>query len=294
MSALVRAFWDEAAASEAALRVTYDTAEMPAVLAALYARGRGAHPDLAVSEALFGRCLARAIGGEPFQRPAAVAAEDLYLACACAGGVRGGAAAFERRFAKTVRRAVSRVLATADQREEAEQRVRQQLLVAGPDRPPRIAEYRGRGPLEAWISVAAIRVASAFGRSESALRRLEAKALGEATGADPERLFIKEEIRREINAAAAEAVRRLSARERLVLRFFLVSGMSVTAIGKALGISQPAVSKLIGRARDSIRANVPEALKQRLRVSDAELASIIGVVMSRLDVSIARALGESG
>ena len=123
----------EAVADDAAARETFDTAELGARLAALYERGRAAHPGLEVAEAVFGQCLARAAAGAAGQERRAaleeLAIEDLYLACACAGGGAAAVAAFEVRFAKVIRRAVARVLAARDQQEEAAQRASRPLLV---------------------------------------------------------------------------------------------------------------------------------------------------------------------
>src|SRR4051812_9076985 len=69
-----------------------DPPSIAETLAALCARGRAAHPDLALDDLAFvahlGRCAAPIAGG-----PAPVHAEDLYLACAA---VSGAAAAVER------------------------------------------------------------------------------------------------------------------------------------------------------------------------------------------------------
>ena len=88
MSALLRAF-HQAAATGAAGGTTYDTAELAGSLGALYARGRRAHPRLSVSEAAFGRFVARCANDTAVRSLDALAAEDVYLACACAESVRG-------------------------------------------------------------------------------------------------------------------------------------------------------------------------------------------------------------
>ena len=266
-----------------------DVAELQA---SLYARGRAAHPKLAASEAAFGKLVARAAASPSYAGPESLAAADLYLACACAEGARGAAAAFERRFAKTIRRAASRVLPTRDEREEAEQLARREILVGREGAGPRIAEYLGHGALDAWISVAAIRVAISLGRSESAERRLRARALAEATGVDAEHLLKNEEIRREIEPAVTAALARLPSRDRLILGLFLVSGMTLDAIGKSLGITHQAVSKHLAKSRDAILADIRGTVAERLKISTDELMSIMRLVASQLDASITRVLGK--
>jgi RNA polymerase sigma-70 factor (ECF subfamily) len=262
-------------------------------LAQALARGRAAHPGLGVTEAAFGRCLARATEGRAGASRDQLPVEDLYLACACAEGVRGAAEAFEARFGKIIRRAVARVAATAAEREEAEQRTRDHLLVRGDDGAPKIAKYRGEGPLANWVSVAAIRLAVSLGRSESAERRLREKAAGEAAGPNPELLVMKGELRREFEVAVESALAQLEERERMVLRLYLVSGMTLTAIGKTFGITQQAVSKTLERARTSVLGDVRRRLGERLKLPKGELASVLRLVGSRLDISISRLLGAA-
>ena len=294
MNALARAFQEVAAAAGDAAKVTYDTADLAARLAAVYEHGRAAHPGLQVGEPAFGSLLARAAAGSPGQgaRPAleALAIDDLYLACACACGSAGAAAAFEARFGKVIRRGVARVLAASHEREEAEQRVRQHLLVGDAGTPPAIGKYLGHGSLEGWVSVVAIRVAIGMGRAESSERRLRGKAIAEATGIDPERMMIREEVRHELEAAVKDALERLADRERLILRLFLVSGMKLEAIGKSLGITAQAVSRSLAKAREGLLEDVNRSLKQKLKVSQSELASIVRFVASHIDVSISRLL----
>jgi RNA polymerase sigma-70 factor (ECF subfamily) len=266
--------------------------EEAARLAALYERGRAGNPGVVVSEAAFGACVARAAAGQGRapSRLEDLAIEDLYLASACAAGAAGAAAAFEARYGKVIRRGVARVLAARDEREEAEQRARQHLLVGDAGAPPAISKYLGHGALERWVSVVAIRVAISLGRAESTERRLRGKAIAEATGVDPERLVIREEVRRELEAAVKDALARLADRERLILRLFLVSGLNLEGIGKSLGITRQSVSKALAKAREGLLDDVNRSLKERLKMSRDELASIVRYVNSHLDLSISRLL----
>jgi len=288
MSALLRAF-HQAAATGPAGRTTYDTAELAGSLGALYERGRRAHAKLPVSEAAFGRFLARCANDTAVRSLDALAAEDVYLACACADGVRGAAAVFEAQQAKVIRKAVSRVLEARNDREDAEQRVRQHLLVGG-EAGPAIAKYAGHVPLAKWVGVVAIRVAISLNRSETAERRLREKAGAEAIGASPEDLYMKAELRRALEPAVAEALGRLAERDRLILRLYLVGGMTLHAIARSLGLSQPAVSKRLAKARDVLLEDIRDTVATRLKVPKDELSSVMRLIASQLDVNISRVL----
>jgi RNA polymerase sigma-70 factor (ECF subfamily) len=290
MSGLVQAFQKEVGATEAAAAVTYDTAEVARFLTSLYDRGRAAHPKLAVGEAAFGRCLARAIAGDGPQTLEQLAAEDLYLACACAEAVRGASGAFESAFGSTIRRAVSRVVAANADRDEAEQRVRAHLLVDERGAGPAIAKYTGRVPLARWIAVVAIRIAISLNRSESTERRLRDKAGAEAIGVSAEHLYMKAELRDAVEPAITDALARLGDRDRLILRLYLVGGLTTRAIGSSLGLSQPAISKRLANVREALLADIRDAVATRLKIPKDELSSLMRFVASQLDISVSRAL----
>lgn len=256
-------------------------------------RGRAAYPALDLSAETFERFVARAVSEMADADLPKVPIEDLYLACACAEQVPGAAAAFERRFAPIVRRAVARVLPTSGEREEAEQRTRLHLLVGTENGPPKIASYRGEGPLPTWVAVVAIRVAVSMGRSASAERQLRTKAAGEAAGVNPELLLMKEELRKAFEAAVEAALGELPDRERLVLRLYLVSGMTLGAIGKTFGVTQQTVSRWLAEARTNVIAAVQRGLGQRLQLPDGDVTSIARLVASQLDISISRLLGAA-
>ena len=140
-------------------------------LAALYARGRAAHPDLDVEDAAFAAhlgCCGAAVDG---QRADDVHAEDLYLCCS---GLLGDEAAV-----RTLRQCHRPVLASHLRGidgspafvEEVEQRFWDTALIGSVDAPARLASYSGRGPLGSWVGVAAQRIALMIRRREAAERR---------------------------------------------------------------------------------------------------------------------------
>src|SRR5690242_7804912 len=121
-------------------------------LRAAVARGRAAFPDLALDEETFGRRLAEVAGDAGPAGLAALAIEDLFLACAATSGTPGAAALFSARHGDGIRAAIARVVRGADAA-EVEQRFVDDLLVGTPASPPKLTSYGGRAPLERWLSV---------------------------------------------------------------------------------------------------------------------------------------------
>jgi RNA polymerase sigma-70 factor (ECF subfamily) len=104
---------------------------------------------------------------------------------------------------------------------------------------------------------------------------------------------MKSELRRDLEAAIEQAMGRLEVRARLVLRLYLVTGMTLAAIGKSLGVSQSTVSGLLAKARHSVLVDVRQDLGKRLKASKGDLASIARLVASQLDISISRVLRDA-
>ena len=291
MNALVRAFREEVGSAVAA--APRDETALESLLVSFYARGREAYPRIVLDERVFGRHLARCASDARARSLADVPAADIYLACACAAGVRGAATVFERKFGAVIRRAISRVLNTPDERQEAEQRVWHHIFVDEARGRPRIMHYLGQGPLENWVSVAAMRVAVSFVRAETAERRLRAKVVADTSVIDGEAIAMKDQLRDAFEAAVAEALARLEPREQLILKLHVVSGMTLEAISKSLGVSRQAVSKMFSRTREGILRAVETSLKRRLKISKTDLSSVLRLVSSQLDVSISRILGNA-
>jgi RNA polymerase sigma-70 factor (ECF subfamily) len=260
---------------------------------ASFARGRAAFPELPLDEEAFARHL-QLVFGEGATAPdlAALAMEDLYLACACAIGVSGAAEVFTARHGAAVRAAIARIVRDADAA-EIEQRLAHDLLVGSLDGPPRIGRYAGRSPLERWLAVVAQREALTWLRENRAEARARNAAAAEpAPGGNvhPEVAFLKERYRGDFERALREALERVAERERVLLRLHLVNGLTVEAIGKMYGVSQPTASRWLAAAREALLADVKATLAARLGAESEEVASLAGLVASRIDVSLSMLL----
>ncbi|HVZ72475.1 MAG TPA: sigma-70 family RNA polymerase sigma factor [Polyangia bacterium] len=272
-----------------------DPLELESTLIVLCARGREAHPGLAVDDEVFARHLGRCVASAPEPPPSldALEIEDLFLACACVAGVPGAPEAFDARCGEKARQALATSVKDEDERAEVAQRVREAVLVGGPDAPPKIVNYAGQGPLDRWVAVVAQRMAVTLVRGETAARRAHERAAVEAaTGGQhaPEVALAKEQYRADFERALEEALQTLGARDRMLMRLHLVSGVSVEGIGKMYNVSQSTASRWLAAARDAVAAEVQRLLGERLRLGRSEMASLAGLVASQLDLSMSRIL----
>jgi RNA polymerase sigma-70 factor (ECF subfamily) len=275
-------------------------AELPALealLAEVLASARAAWPDLPLSEVTFLPYLAERLPEEgslldTLRRQHAV---DLYLACACTQGLAAAQAALDTSFLPKVDAAVARVEGSGDGAAEVRQRLRERLFTSEEGRLPHIADYQGTGPLVGWLRAAAVRTALNRRRSERRRARVEEEVLAEGTvtGRDLELDYLRQRHQGDFQAALAEALAALPARERTVLRLHFVEELSLERIGTMYQTHKSTVSRWLARARADVLAEVRRRLAERLQLSDEELQSLLRIVRSQLDASISKLLPGS-
>ena len=71
-----------------------------------------------------------------------------------------------------------------------------------------------------------------------------------------------------------------------LLRLHLVNGVTVDKIGKMFNVSQATASRWLAAAREIVLDDVQATLGERLGATPDELASLAGLVASRLDLSL--------
>ena len=267
---------------------------LEADLAAACARGHAAFATLALDDLTFVKQLARItkVGGAERQAISAMAIEDLFLACACLVGIEGAAAVFAARHGATIRGTIARIVRGADNG-EVEQQLVAGLLVGSVTTPAKIGSYAGKAPLERWLGVAAQRAALMWLRGNQTEKRARDGAAAEPAASGnthPEMAFVKDRYRGDFEQALKDSLARLPERERTLLRLHIVNGVSVEKIGQMFAVSQPTASRWLAAARETLLDDIKTTLGNRLGASSRELASLAGMVASRLDLSLSMLL----
>ena len=267
-------------------------AELEAALVAAVAAGQGTWPEVALDPLDFVAHLAARVPDAPdlAVAVAGIHAADLYLACACARGEPRALAGFDERFLAAIGRSWRSRHPLADFADEVRQLLRVKLLVSDGDGPPRIAGYSGRGPLAAWVRMAATRLGLDLRRRERPGARDEDELTLEARGDDPELEYLKTRYAAELNEALHTTLAALSARTANVLRLHYQEGMTVNAIGTMYRVSGRTVQRWLAEARRTILDETRRLLSERLGLTDSRLDSLIGLVQSRLDISLSQYL----
>jgi RNA polymerase sigma-70 factor (ECF subfamily) len=220
-------------------------------------------------------------------------ADDIYLACACAAGDAHAIATFEHEFAPVIAAAVRRLDSAGDFVDEVTQVIRERLLVAAPGEPPRIADYSGQGPLQAWVRIAAMRIAMNMLRDRKKNVLVDDERFFEVVahhaGAAP---GSAERYREAATEAVRAAFAALTLRERNLLRMHHLHGLTVDDLAPTLGVHRATVARWIAAARERLLSETRAALASRLDVGDATLDSILQGIASQVEISVVRMLAE--
>lgn len=133
-------------------------------------------------------------------------------------------------------------------------------LLTGND--ARLASYSGSGSLAAWLRVSATR--AGLDALRRAKRRKESPqpelALLAGSDAGPEVELFRASYGQAFRGALKDALERLDAQQRNVLRLHFSEGLNIEAIGKAYGVHRATVARWIVRARGQILSDVRERL----------------------------------
>jgi RNA polymerase sigma-70 factor (ECF subfamily) len=257
---------------------------------AAYEEGRRAWPHVSLAAARF---VARAAAAGATPPADAALGADLYLAYACAEGDEGAMATLEQRFLPGARPAIARVDSRGEFVDEVVQELRTKLL-CGPL--PRIARYAGRGPLLAWIRVAASRAAIDLLRAAEAGPTREPFEPDALTEADlgPEAQLLKGLYRQAFQEALAVAFAALSAEDRNILRRHLVHDMTLDEIAAPYGVHAATIARRLAALRESIANGVRQALAGRFRelAAPGAMDSLARAIRSQVYVSLGPLIGS--
>lgn len=215
-------------------------------------------------------------------------AVDLYLAAAAAAGDEDGVRAFETQLLSELPRWLSRLRVSGDVVEEVRQNVRTKLLV-GP--PPKLRQYRAEGPLGAWVRMAAVRMALDFCGADAVAPGTLDDARGPLVKAlDPEQRAIRHRYGTVFEAALRDALVQLSRRDRNLLRFHYLGGMTLDAMARTYHVHRATVIRWLASIRDDLETTVRIRLWEESGISPSEFQSLWIAVKSEIDVSLSRLL----
>jgi RNA polymerase sigma-70 factor (ECF subfamily) len=263
------------------MSIASDAGKLSASVARALAEARAAWPAVEVPDDVFAAYLLARSDGSDVD---AMHAADLYLACACSRGDARALAAFDSAFLAPVTAIVTRAGAPPHVGGDVAQTLREQLLVRDGPRPPRIAEYAGRGSLAGWIRVVAVRAANGLRRIERGHASVEPPEARPPES--PEDATIRARYGDAFERAFRDAFRALPPEDRLILRLHFAEGLNLDRLAVALGFSRATAGRRIQSARARLREETMRLLESSLKAPRPEIESVLAALRSRLEVSL--------
>jgi len=256
---------------------------------------RSAWPQFQIEAAVFRDYLARRAGPEGGVASTEHIA-DLYLACACSRGDSTAIACFVERHGPDIRRLAARVQAPGHGAEDVAQILLDRLLVDAPERPAKIAGFRGVGSLRNWVRASAARLLIDLFRKSAYHREVsveESVLCGLVVSQDPEVVYLRSHYSEELRAAFREAVASLSPQTRNYLRHVFAEALTIDQIGAIYGVHRSTAARRVARARSELLGEARRQLSIRLGVETVEIDSVLRIVGSQFDLSLSRAFDDS-
>jgi RNA polymerase sigma-70 factor (ECF subfamily) len=253
---------------------------------------------LPVSATVFARRLARCLAGADTPPTAddvaGLQVADLYFVCACLLDHAGALDHLEKAHLASIPEFVRHLDPSPSFADEVAQVVRSKLLVAEPGAEAKLQRYTGKGSLRGWLAVVAQRAALDLLRQQNRNQSLDEGALERhlSQGLDPEMELTRRRLEGDFGEALRAALGQLATRERTVLRLAVVAGFSLSRIATIYRVNTSTVSRWLARARADLLASLGASLQERHRLDPADLESVVRLLRSRVDVSLAGLLGS--
>jgi RNA polymerase sigma-70 factor (ECF subfamily) len=249
-----------------------------------------AWPDVAVDRIGFAAYLGQRIPSDidPVDALAARRLHELFLAFACAAGDAAACRHLDTRYLSEIVPLLRDHNIPTELAAEILQQVRMRLLTG--ERPSLLA-YSGTGALRGWLRVTALRAAI---RAQRKLRAHEpqdvAAALADAT-ADPALQYQRRLYDAEFRAAFGHAVAALSVRERNLLKQSVLYGATIDELGALYHVHRATVARWLAAARERLADDTRLRMIAQLGIEPSDYDSIVQLIHSQLDISVARLLG---
>jgi RNA polymerase sigma-70 factor (ECF subfamily) len=265
--------------------------ELEEALAVACGGARVVWPALDLDDEAFVRHLAERVptDADPALALSRLHLSDLFLACACVRRDPRAVAAFTDRYLAKTSIYLQHMNLLPAAVDEVRQILGEQLLAGG-----RLEDYAGRGALESWARIAAIRIAlnqtRGEGRHREALRRFADES---PASRDPELDFLKHRHRADFEAAFREAIACLSVQDRSLLRLRFLDGLGLAEIAAILGVHRSTVVRWLGSAETAVCDGTRRILRDRLRLHPSECDSLLYLLSSRLELTLHSLLKRS-
>jgi RNA polymerase sigma-70 factor len=212
-------------------------------------------------------------GGGIFEK---IHCEDLFLAIACSRDDRVAWEHFADDYLPIIRQFAAQACRNSHEAEDLAQEITTKLL----NEKRRLAGYNGRGSLAGWLRVTVSH--ATIDRFRKMNRQVSLEDLQESGSmpeiSKPANSEEDETLDRRwgpiISRVAGECLRRLAARDRLLLALYYLHGIPLKDLGRQFGIHEATASRWLDRMRRDIRKDVERELREKHGLRSSELESL--------------------
>ena len=257
----------------------------PPVLREMFAEGQQRWPSVHVTlEQYQGYC--DSVCGERSQEELRPYAADMYLCCACVQQQPLAPGLLERDADDVVRNAISKVYPDGEFVCETIQEFWKKVL-SGPT--AKVFDYRARGPLHAWLRIAALRLAIDRRRAQQVIATYET-GLGDLMADQvfgPESNLTRARFYGPFREAFSHTIAELTPKERNLLRMHVQGRCSIDQIGRAYSVHRATAARWLEQIKEHILRQVRAQLKlEGPGLTDSEFQSVARVVGGEMDLGL--------
>lgn len=237
----------------------------------------------------------------------ALNADDLCLIIACEKNDETAWSELVAKYDSTVKSAARKFSGNTEDAEDLASSIWAELYglkeTAEGARRSKLGYYSGRGSLAGWLRAVVSQLAVDEFRKQSRFVQIEetrefenlanessrensgnAKIVSHAE--NPEEVFAERETSRDVSNALKEAIKRLEAEDKLILKLYYFDNLKLKEIGAALGFHEATASRKLDRIQANVRKSVEKILVAEKGWQAEEVKRHLAETASKLDLSV--------
>lgn len=260
--------------------------------------GQASWPQIELSPEEFVTFLAKQLpSGLTLAELSSLRAGALYLVCALGHGHPVALAAFETEYMPEVRRTLLRLDTPEPVIADIIQALYSHLLERQNAPQGAMAArrgYAGRGELKGWLCACAVHHAGRLNRRERRdvdLEQVPATVLP-GQGKSPELALLTSEMKELFEAAFRDAVRALTSRERNLLRYQFLDGLSIDQIGALYHVHRATAARWIIQARERLASQTRKRFLAAAPMHTQSFSDVMALVHSQLSLNLVNLLKQ--
>lgn len=211
---------------------------------------------------------------------------DKQLAEALARGDAAALEQFERDHLSKVELFLGRYRLPHDVLDEVKQRTRERLFVARDGAPPKIAQYAGHKPLDAWLRVVVMSVYQNLRRASRDHANVDEMPLAELAALSPELQLVRHRMNQVFKTCLKDGFDALSADHRQLLRLKFGQQLSLDAMAVVRGVHRATIARQTNQAKAALWKALTDRLRTQLGLAVPEVEALAAELQSRLELSL--------